>query len=120
VLIGGDADTCASTLEIAFSTLDDLEVVTSGDGDQGLAAARDRLDGVAAIVTDLEMRGIDGFELMSGCAAMTFIRRVPSSWITGSSDPELRSGAAARRGRVFIKTVFCLFECDETGAVVEK
>ena len=88
VLIVEDADTCASTLEIAFSTLDNIEVVTAVSGDQAWRLLEDGLDGVAAIVTDLEMRGIDGFELIERVRGHDVHRRVPIIVITGSTDPE--------------------------------
>lgn len=88
VLIVEDADTCASTLEIAFSTVDDLEVITATSGDQAWRLLEQGMNGVAAIVTDLEMRGIDGFELIERVRKHDVHHRVPIIVITGSSDPE--------------------------------
>ena len=86
VLIVEDAETCASTLEIIFSALD-VSVVTARSGEQ---AWRLLQDGVhpAAIVTDLEMRGMDGFELIERIRGHHAHRSVPIMVITGTSDQD--------------------------------
>jgi CheY-like chemotaxis protein len=86
VLIVEDADTCASTLEIILSALD-VDVVTATSGEQAWRLLENGSDHLAAIVTDLEMRGMDGFELIERVRSGGAHRDVPIMVITGSSDP---------------------------------
>lgn len=86
VLIVEDADTCASTLEIVFSGLDDVSVATVSSGDEAWRLLEDGAHDLAAIVTDLEMRGMDGFELIERVRGHRLHRAVPIMVITGSSD----------------------------------
>ena len=87
VLIVEDAETCASTLEIIFSALD-VTVVTATSGEQAWRLLQDGAHDLAAIVTDLEMRGMDGFELIERIRADDAHRNVPIMVITGTSDPD--------------------------------
>ncbi len=88
VLIVEDADTCASTLEIVFSGLDDLNVVTVPSGDAAWRLLEDGTRDLSAIVTDLEMRGMDGFELIERIRGHRVHQGVPIMVITGSADPD--------------------------------
>lgn len=86
VLIVEDVETCASTLEIAFSGIDDIEVVTVVNGEQALRLLHRGEKDVRAIVTDLQMRGMDGFELIEQVRLDRRHAGVPIIVITGSSD----------------------------------
>jgi len=85
VLIVEDADTCASTLEIILSALD-VDVVTAKSGEQAWRLLHNGMPHPAAIVTDLQMRGMDGFELIERIRGEN--REVPIMVITGTSDPD--------------------------------
>ena len=87
VLIVEDVETCASTLEIILSALD-VTVVTARSGEQAWRLLQDGAYDLAAIVTDLEMRGMDGFELIERIRADDAHRSVPIMVITGTSDPD--------------------------------
>jgi CheY-like chemotaxis protein len=86
VLIVEDVETCASTLEIAFSGIEDIEVVTVVNGEQALRLLHREEKDVRAIVTDLQMRGMDGFELIEQVRLDRRHASVPIIVITGSSD----------------------------------
>lgn len=88
VLIVEDFETCATTLEIVFSGIDGIDIVTVLDGDQALALLKRGENDVGAIVTDLQMRGMDGYELIEHIRSDQRHSRVPIMVITGSSDPE--------------------------------
>src|SRR5581483_239885 len=90
VLIVEDAETCASMLEIVFSALD-VEVVTARNGEQAWRLLQNGAHDPAAIVTDLEMRGMDGFELIERVRAHPAHRATPIMVITGRSDPQAQS-----------------------------
>lgn len=89
VLIVEDADTCASTLEIVFSALD-VEVVTAQNGAQAWRLLQDGVLDPAAIVTDLEMQGMDGFELIERVRSHRVHKSIPIMVITGTADPAAR------------------------------
>src|SRR5258707_13638058 len=91
VLIVEDVETCASTLEIIFSALD-VTVVTATSGEQAWRLLQDGAHDLAAIVTDLEMRGRDGFELIERIRAAGAHRSVPIMGITAASDPTAAEG----------------------------
>lgn len=87
VLIVEDADTCASILEIILSALD-VSVVTAMSGEQAWRLLQDGNHNLAAIVTDLDLRGMDGFELIERVRGHDAHRSVPIMVITGTSDPD--------------------------------
>ena len=88
VLIVEDVDTCASTLEIIFSGIEDVNVVTVVNAEDALKLLERGSKDVSAIVTDLHMRGMDGFELIERVRANRLHASVPIMVITGSSDPD--------------------------------
>lgn len=88
VLIVEDVDTCASTLEIVFSGIEGLQVITAINAEQALELLEQGGHQVRAIVTDLHMRRMDGFELIERIRADGRHGSVPIIVITGSSDPD--------------------------------
>lgn len=86
VLIVEDVEACAETLEVAFSGVPDIDVrsVTgAGEAWRVVESAGE----IAAIVTDLQMKGMDGFELIERVRGHRKHGRVPIIVITGSPDP---------------------------------
>jgi two-component system chemotaxis response regulator CheY len=88
VIIVEDVDTCAATLEIVFSGIEDLNVVTVVNAEQALELLEHGWKNVSAIVTDLHMRGMDGYELIERIRANRQHSSLPIMVITGSSDPD--------------------------------
>jgi CheY-like chemotaxis protein len=104
VLIVEDAETCASILEILFSTIPDLKVITAPNADRAWALVERETDGIGAIVTDLNMPGMDGFEFIDRVRSHTLHAHVPIIVITGSTDPHMPDQARARGANaVFMK-----------------
>jgi two-component system, chemotaxis family, chemotaxis protein CheY len=89
VLIVEDAETCASTLEIIFSSIRDLKILTSASAEQAWQLLESQAEDVRAIVTDLHMPGMDGFELIERVRADQQHAGLPIVVITGSTDPEV-------------------------------
>lgn len=87
VLVVEDFDTCASTLEIVFSAIQDVDVVTATNAEQAWRLLEHGPENWRAIVTDLHMRGMDGFELIKRVRAHRQHRNVPIIVITGCPDP---------------------------------
>jgi len=89
VLIVEDAETCASTLEILFSSIRDLKILTAATAEQAWKFLEDRGENIQAIVTDLHMPGMDGFDLIDRVRANQRHSTLPIVVITGSTDPDV-------------------------------
>ena len=85
VVIVEDTDTCAATLEIAFLTIPDLTVVAVASARQALEILRN--GPVAALVTDLHMPRMDGFELIRRVRSDSRLAAMPVIVISGDTDP---------------------------------
>jgi CheY-like chemotaxis protein len=86
VLIVEDSDTSADTLEIALLALPDLNIshVRSGRNAWQLL----QKETVSAIITDLHMPHMDGFELIERVRAAALVTHVPIIVVSGDSDPD--------------------------------
>jgi CheY-like chemotaxis protein len=89
VLIVEDAETCASTLEIIFSSIRGLRVLTAASAERAWEMIESPGQDIRAIVTDLHMPGMDGFELIDRVRANRAHAGLPIVVITGSTDPHL-------------------------------
>jgi CheY-like chemotaxis protein len=85
VLIVEDSDTSADTLEIALLSLPDVSVAHAATGRKAWQLFQN--EGVAAIITDLHMPHMDGFELIERVRAATGAAHVPIIVVSGDSDP---------------------------------
>jgi two-component system, chemotaxis family, chemotaxis protein CheY len=96
VLIVEDAETCAATLEIIFSAIPGLKILTAESAEQAWELLSQDED-IRALVTDLHMPGMDGFELIERVRANEMHAGLPIVVITGSTDPHV-SDRLRRRG----------------------
>jgi DNA-binding NtrC family response regulator len=101
VFIVEDAETCSSILEIIFSSIQDLKVVTASSGDQAWEILENEQEPVRAIVTDLHMPGMDGFELMERVRSHRVHHGVPIIVITGCTDVDAPEQARVRGANAF-------------------
>src|SRR5437867_10418175 len=86
VLIVEDSDTTADTLGIALLALPDVSVAHAPSGRKAWQLIqRER---VAAIITDLHMPHMDGFELIERVREARRLANVPIIVLSGDSDPE--------------------------------
>lgn len=94
ILIVEDADTAATTLEIALLSIPGAAVARAADGRQALEYLAPRNGhAIDALITDLEMPLIDGFELIRRVRAEQRFAAVPIVVISASSSPEARNTA---------------------------
>lgn len=89
VLIVEDAETCASTLEIIFSSIRGLKILMADSAEQAWELLGSPHEDIRALVTDLHMPGMDGFELIDRVRANASHARIPIVVITGSTDPHI-------------------------------
>jgi len=86
VLIVEDSDTSADTLEIALLSLPGVNVEHVRSGRNAwLLLQKER---VSAIITDLHMPHMDGFELIERVRASAPVTYVPIIVVSGDSDPD--------------------------------
>jgi two-component system, chemotaxis family, chemotaxis protein CheY len=97
VLIVEDAETCASTLEIIFSSIRGLKILLASSAERAWELLEDGRGDIRALVTDLHMPGMDGFELIDRVRTDKLHARMPIVVITGSTDPHV-SDRLRRRG----------------------
>ena len=100
ILIVDDNAACAEPLQIALESLTGVDVHVVGDASEALSVMAARAEGVVAVVTDLRMPTLSGFELLSIMKHDAALRLVPVVVVSGDSDPDvpgrvLASGAAA-------------------------
>jgi CheY-like chemotaxis protein len=91
VLIVDDALWPAITLEVALLTLPHVRVVHAGSGLEAWNVLAERP--VAAIITDLNMPGMDGFELIELVRTTAATARIPIIVVSADSDPESQARA---------------------------
>jgi len=107
VLIVEDSDHGATTLEIALSGAAGLNTVSVTEGNQAWRYLRDHPEGsIAAVVTDLNMPGMDGFELIRNIRGSARYDKLPIIVVSGCTDPGAPSrvaelGASAFFGKPF-------------------
>jgi two-component system chemotaxis response regulator CheY len=85
VIIVEDTDTCAATLEIAFLAIPDLTVIAVSSARQALEILQTGT--VSALVTDLHMPRMDGFELIRKVRSDRRLASLPVIVVSGDTDP---------------------------------
>jgi two-component system, chemotaxis family, chemotaxis protein CheY len=89
VLIVEDAETCASTLEIIFSSIRGLKILLAPSAERAWELLENRHEDIRVLVTDLHMPGMDGFELIDRVRTDQVHAAMPILVITGSTDPHV-------------------------------
>lgn len=92
VLIVEDTELCRETLEMALRRLPHLTVRSVATAEEALAYL-DRQE-VSALITDLHLPRMDGFELIEAVRAQPRRSALPILVISGDSDPFTRSRLA--------------------------
>lgn len=87
VLIVEDADTCAETLEVAFQGIPHVTVIYAATGQEALRLLGVENAGISALVTDLNMPHMNGFELIERVRADRRHARLPIIVVSGDTDP---------------------------------
>jgi len=85
VVIVEDTDACAATLEIAFLSIPEVTVVSVTSARQALEILRN--GDISALVTDLQMPRMDGFELIERVRADSRLAGLPVIVVSGDTDP---------------------------------
>ena len=89
ILIVEDDDDIAP-LEIALACIDGVRVTVLTDGRQALKLLQSAKSEIAAVITDLNLPFVDGFDLVAAIRADGRYRRLPIIVVSGDDDPEIR------------------------------
>ena len=85
ILIVEDIDLCRDALEVALMKVPDVRVRTVGTAEEALRWLAE--DDVCALVTDLHLPHMDGFELIEAVRAHPRRSSLPILVISGDTDP---------------------------------
>ncbi|MCC6862155.1 MAG: response regulator [Bryobacterales bacterium] len=103
VLIVEDTETCAATLEIALASLPGVAVEVVGCGREAWRLLEsDAADPVCALITDLNMPRMDGFELIERIRSDGRHRSLPVIVVSGDTT----QGVQERLGRLGVEAFF--------------
>jgi len=92
VLIVEDAELCRDTLELALLKVPDLAVRSVDSAEEALECLA--ADEVCALVTDLRLPHMDGFELIEAVRSEPKRSSLPILVISGDSDPKIPARVA--------------------------
>jgi two-component system chemotaxis response regulator CheY len=95
VLVVEDSHDCAETLRIALEFLPNSEVRICLDARMVWPVIEQNSTRLSAVVTDLHVSQLDGFELIRMVRADSRFARVPIVLISGDSDPRIPEIAIA-------------------------
>ena len=87
ILIVEDAVSSAETLEIALGAIPELGVRVAASGKEALRLLDDDAQQIVALITDLQLPYMDGFELIERVRARPAGGSVPIIVVSGDSDP---------------------------------
>jgi CheY-like chemotaxis protein len=88
VLIVEDSEGCATTLEVAFLGIPQISVVLAASAQDALRILEKDNGAVCALVTDLNMPRMDGFELIERVRGDGRHGKLPIIVVSGDIDPE--------------------------------
>ena len=89
VYIIDDSEACAETLEIALESLKGIEPRSILGSRAAISRMKESSEQIAAVVTDLHLSTISGFDLIRELRADARFERTPIVLISGDSDPLL-------------------------------
>jgi|ERR1700722_18952970 len=101
VVIVEDVATSAATLEIVFYAIPDIAVVALASARDALRLLEDADCTVRAVITDLNMPCMDGFEFIERIRAEPRHRRLPIIVISGDTDPNTPARLSALGANAF-------------------
>ena len=88
ILVVEDSDSSALTIELAVASLPQVTVARVGTGSAAIEFLEAQNGNVRAVVTDLQMPSMDGFELIERVRADQKLARLPIIVVSGDTNPE--------------------------------
>ena len=88
VLVVDDMDTCAVLLEMALLRIPGVNVACTASGKEALQFLNASDSSICALVTDLNMPYVDGFELIARVRSERRFAALPIIVVSGDTDPD--------------------------------
>jgi CheY-like chemotaxis protein len=104
ILVVEDSEDCASTLEIALDSLAGVEVRFLRTAEEALGLVRGAP--IAAIITDIQLPGMDGLEFVSYLRRDGDHSRLPILVISGAAERDAPARALAAGATAFFSKPF--------------
>jgi DNA-binding response OmpR family regulator len=104
VLVVEDSVDCAATLEIALAPLSGIEVRVLRTAEEALRSLGEAR--LAAVITDIQLPGMDGLELVACLRGDKNFSEVPILVISGDSDRDAPARALAAGATAFFSKPF--------------
>lgn len=102
VLIVDDSPQQAATLEIALDSISGIQVAVSPSAEAAIGfLSSENGPHVCAVVTDLNMPGMDGCELIGHLRSQMSYRMLPIIALSGDTDPRARDRATSAGADAF-------------------
>jgi two-component system, cell cycle response regulator len=99
VLVVEDAEDCSATLDIALHSIGGLSVCFASSAEEALGFM-DRQP-VSALITDLHLPAMDGFEFLARVRGQSRYASIPILVISGDADPQTPKRALSLGANVF-------------------
>jgi CheY-like chemotaxis protein len=106
VLVVEDSESCATTLEVALSNVQGLHVIMAGTALEALRILRAAAPVVRAVVTDLNMPRMSGFELIESIRSGGHQPGMPIIVVSGDTDPRAPDRARAAGADAYFSKPF--------------
>lgn len=101
-----DSESCATTLELALSNVQGLNVILAGTALEALRRLSEAAPVVRAVVTDLNMPRMSGFELIESIRRGSRQPDMPIIVVSGDSDPQAPVRARAAGADAYFSKPF--------------
>ena len=88
ILVVEDVDTCAETLEVALGGTLGLEVLLASTGLEAIRLLQEGKRSIGAVVTDLNMPIMDGYDLIRHIRNDQRYMTLPVLVVSGETDPQ--------------------------------
>jgi CheY-like chemotaxis protein len=86
ILVVDDAEDCIATLDVALQTLPDIVIRAQTSAEAALAFLEH--DRVSAVITDINLPGMNGLELVARLREDPRFRTLPILVVSADTDPE--------------------------------
>ncbi len=106
ILLVEDSENCAATMELALLTIPGVSILRAPSGREALRILEQPASDVRAIVTDLNMPSMDGFELIRHVREDGRTAAVPIVVVSADTDPETPNRIAQMKVDAFFAKPF--------------
>jgi len=106
VLIVEDTDYCRDTLEVALAQMPGVGVLVVSTAEEALHCLRNLTGDICAVITDLHLPQMNGFELIEAVRSHPGRGALPILVISGDTDPQTPSRLEALGADAYFRKPF--------------